>query len=208
VYLLPSLVAGFRTHYPQVALHISIMNSSEIVQEILNWGLDFGLVEGDVSSLTRRELKVEAFAYDELILVVSPNHRWGKLSSLAPAELAHEELILREQGSGIREVIEQGLLHHNVQIHPMLTLTDNEAVKQMVISKVGAAIVSSLSVQRELADGDLVYVPIEGLELRPRLCLVQRVDKQLSRAALAFCSFLRPALEKEAIFHQLVDRIV
>lgn len=202
VYLLPSLVARFRTRYPQVALRISIMNSSEIVQEILNWELDFGLVEGDASSLPPG-LKIEVFAYDELILVVAPNHRWSGLSSLEPSALGEEELILREEGSGIREVIEQGLLRYGVHVRPLFTLTDNEAVKQMVISEVGAAIVSSLSVQRELANGDLVQVPIEGLELRPQLSLVQRADKQLSRAAQAFCSFLRPALEKETIFHHL-----
>jgi DNA-binding transcriptional LysR family regulator len=201
VYLLPPLVSRFRTHYPQVALRISIMNSSEIVQEILNWSLDFGLVEGAASSLPK-ELKVEVFAYDELILVVTPGHRWSKLPSIEPSDLSGVELILREQGSGIREVIEQGLLRYGVRIRPLFTLTDNEAVKQMVLSGVGAAIVSSLSVHRELINGDLKQVVINGLELRPQLCLVQRVDKQLSRAAQAFCSFLRPVLEKEGVFHQ------
>lgn len=203
VYLLPPLVARFRMGYPQVALHISIMNSSEIVQEIMGWSLDFGLVEGAASSLPSG-LKVEVFAYDELILVVAPKHRWSGQPSIPPSALSkEEELILREQGSGIREVIEQGLLHYGVEVHPMFTLTDNEALKQMVLSGVGAAIVSSLSVQRELSNGDLVHVPIEGLELRPQLSLVQRADKQLSRAAQAFCSFLRPALEKETLFTHL-----
>jgi DNA-binding transcriptional LysR family regulator len=193
VYLLPPIVARFRTRYPQVALNISILNSHEIVQETLNWTLDIGLIEGDSSTLPAG-LQVEIFAYDELILVVAPNHRWSSMTSLAPDALAEEELILREQGSGLREVIEHGLLLRGVQIHPLFVLTDNEAVKQMVMSRVGAAFVSSLSVQRELANRDLVQVPIEGVELRPQLCLIQRVDKQLSRAAQAFSSFLRPAL--------------
>ncbi len=196
VYLLPPIVARFRARYPQVTLNISIMNSQEIVEETLNWNLDFGLVEREASHLPPG-LKVTVFAYDELILVVAPEHRWNGVLSLRPEALCKEELILREQGSGIREVIEQALLAHNVIVHPLLTLTDNEAIKQMVMSGVGAAIVSSLSVQRELANGDLVQVPIEGLELHPQLSLIQRADKQLSRAAQAFCSFLRPALDRE-----------
>ncbi|HLI90157.1 MAG TPA: LysR family transcriptional regulator [Ktedonobacteraceae bacterium] len=196
VYLLPPIVARFRARYPQVTLNISIMNSQEIVEETLNWNLDFGLVEREASHLPPG-LKVTVFAYDELILVVAPEHRWNGVLSLRPEALGKEELILREQGSGIREVIEQALLAHNVIVHPLLTLTDNEAIKQMVMSGVGAAIVSSLSVQRELANGDLVQVPIEGLELHPQLSLIQRADKQLSRAAQAFCSFLRPALDRE-----------
>jgi DNA-binding transcriptional LysR family regulator len=79
----------------------------------------------------------------------------------------------------------------------LFTLTDNEAIKQMVMSGVGAAIVSALAVRRELEKGDLVQVPLAGLDLHPQLSLVQRADKQLSRAAEAFISFLRPILDKD-----------
>jgi DNA-binding transcriptional LysR family regulator len=88
-------------------------------------------------------------------------------------------------------------------VQPLFTLTDNEAIKQMVISGVGAAIVSSLSVQRELANRDLVQIRIAGLELRPQLSLIQRADKQLSRAAQAFCTFLRPSIDKERSLQQV-----
>jgi len=79
----------------------------------------------------------------------------------------------------------------------LINLTDNEAIKQMVISGVGTAIVSALTVRREVEKGDLVQVPIAGLELRPQLSLVQRADKQLSRAAQAFVSFLGPIINKD-----------
>src|SRR5260370_3451782 len=51
VYLLPPIVARFRALYPQVSLHINILNSHEIVEQVMNWVLDFGLVEGDPSTL-------------------------------------------------------------------------------------------------------------------------------------------------------------
>src|SRR5438128_6524771 len=75
VYLLPPIVARFRARYPQVALHITILNSHEIVEQTLNWNLDFGLVEGDPSILPP-DLVVETFARDELVLVVAPGHLW------------------------------------------------------------------------------------------------------------------------------------
>jgi DNA-binding transcriptional LysR family regulator len=200
VYLLPPIVARFRESYPQVTLHISILNSQDIVDATMNWNLDFGLVEGDPASLPPG-LKVTVFAHDELILVVSPKHHWCGPTPVKPEALAKNELLLREQGSGIREVIEQGLLHYGIHIQPLFTLTDNEAIKQMAMSGVGAAVVSSLSVQRELEKGDLVQVPIEGLEMRPQLSLIQRSDKQLSGAAETFCTFLRPALNDALDFH-------
>src|SRR5947199_611426 len=83
------------------------------------------------------------------------------------------------------------MLLHDVQVRALLTVPDNEAIKQMAMSGVGAAIVSALAIQRELVAGDLVRIPIAGLDLRPELSLVKRTDKQLSRAAQAFCDLLR-----------------
>ena len=194
VYLLPPIVARYRTLYPQVTLHIDILNSHEIIEQTLNWTLDFGLVEGDSSTLPPG-LHVDVFAQDELVLVVAPGHRWSRLDELSLESLREGELLLREQGSGIREVIEHALLLHRVQVRPLFTLPDNEAIKQMVMSGVGAAIVSALAVQRELTSEDLIRIQITGVDLRPQLSLVRRTDKQLSRAAQAFCALLQPDIE-------------
>ena len=196
VYLLPSIVSRHRNLCPQVTLYITILNSSEIIEQTLNWTLDFGLVEGDPATLPSG-LNVEVFAQDELVLVVSPDHRWSKLDEVNPEALREGELLLREQGSGVREVIEHALMLHGVQVHPLFTLPDNEAIKQMVISGVGTAIVSALTVQRELMSGDLVHIPIAGVDLRPQLSLVRRIDKQLSQAAQVFCALLKTTNEKE-----------
>jgi DNA-binding transcriptional LysR family regulator len=204
VYLLPPIVSRFRARYPRVTLHINILNSHEIVEQILNWNLDFGLVESDPATLPPG-LQVDVFAYDELVLIVSPGHRWSGLETLRPEALRNEELVLREQGSGIREVIEHALMQYDVQITPLLTLPDNEAIKQMVMCSVGAAMLPKLAVQRELATGDLVRVPINGLDLHPQLSLIRRIDKQLSRAALAFCTLLKPTGEEESELQEAAE---
>lgn len=196
VYLLPRVVARFRARYPQVTLHIAILNSRDIVMRALNWQLDFGLVEAEPSTIAPG-LHVELFAYDELLLVVAPAHRWSGERSLPPQSLRDRELLLREEGSGIREVIENALLHQNITITPLLTLQDNEAIKQMVLHGVGAAIVPAITVGRELAGGELMHIPIVGVELRPQLSLIRRVDKQLSRAALAFYDLLRAFAQED-----------
>jgi DNA-binding transcriptional LysR family regulator len=190
VYLLPPVVAKFRELYPKVELGITILNSHEIIEEILNWEIDFGLVEGDPSTLPPG-LYSEVFTQDELVLVVAPTHHWSSRDAVLPGELAEGALLLREKGSGIRESIEHMFLQYGVQIQPLLTLPDNEAIKQMVMNGVGAAFVSALAVKRELVGGELVRIPIDGIELRPPLSLARRADKRLSRAAEAFCALLR-----------------
>lgn len=196
IYFLPPVVAQFRARYPQVVLRITILNSHEIIEQIMNWVLDFGLVEGDPATLPPG-IETQGFARDELVLVVAPAHRWSSLRMLKPEMLREKEMLLREQGSGIREVIEHALLEHGVRIAPLLTLPDNEAIKQMVIHGVGATILSAFAVRRELASGELVRIPIEGVDLRPQLTLVKRTDKHLSRAAQAFCALLQQVYDGE-----------
>lgn len=194
VYLLPSIVARFRALYPQVGLNISIWNSQDIIEHILDWSLDFGIVEGEASQLPAG-LDVRFFTRDSLILITSPTHAWCGVEAVNPEQLGEETLIVRETGSGVRDVLERDLACRGVVLKPLLTLTDNEAIKQMVISGVGAAVVSFLTVQRELASGDLVQIPLSNMSLRPQLSFIQRSDKQLSRAAQAFFSFLFPLAE-------------
>ena len=198
VYLLPPVVAQFRARYPQVVLHISILNSHEIIEQTMNWILDFGLVEGDPATLPPG-LEAQVFARDELVLVVAPAHRWSNLRELDPHLLRENALLLREEGSGIREAIEHALLQLGVRIGPLLTIPDNEVIKQMAISGVGAAFLSAFAVRRELASGELVRISIDGVDLRPQLTLVKRNDKHLSRAAQAFCSLLQNFYESDTM---------
>src|SRR5260370_25185641 len=104
VYFLPPIVAQFRTRYPRVILRITILNSHEIIEQTMSWTLDFGLVEGDPATLPPG-LETQVFARDELVLVVAPAHRWSDSRALKPEVLQDNALLLREQGSGIREVI-------------------------------------------------------------------------------------------------------
>jgi DNA-binding transcriptional LysR family regulator len=189
VYLLPPIVYRFRQRYPDIKLNISIQNSQEVVEGILDWKLDFGIVEGDVTRLPSG-LDVRFFARDQLILVVAPTHPWCN-QEVTLQMLSDSELLMREQGSAVREEIERGLADLGVRVRPMLTLMDNEAIKQMVMNRVGAALVSNFSVHRELVNGDLVQIPL-SMNLQPQLSFIQRSDKQLSRAAQAFHSFLFP----------------
>jgi DNA-binding transcriptional LysR family regulator len=194
VYLLPPVIARFRTLHPHIALSLSIDNSHHVTEQVLTWRADIGLVEGDISSLPP-ELDVEVIANDELVLVIAPTHRWSSLQAVTPEMLRANELLLREQGSGTREVIERALRQQGVQVYPLLTVPENETIKQLLMQGTGAAILPALVVQREIETRDLRRVPIAGLDLRREFSLVKRADKQLSQATHAFCTLLRQVAE-------------
>jgi DNA-binding transcriptional LysR family regulator len=190
IYLLPPIVASFRARYPCVKINLEILKSREIIEDTLEWRIDFGLMEMDTTELPLG-LEYETIAYDELILVVSPRHPWSELSSIKPEELRDGVLILREPGSSHRESIEHALAHKGFSLSPLLTVPDSEVIKQMAIKGVGATIIPAMSVQREMESGELLRIPIVGLEIRPQLCMIWREDKQFSPAAQAFRDLLR-----------------
>ena len=190
VYLLPPMIARFRTLHPHITLSLSINNSHDVTEQVLGWQVDIGLVEGDIAALSP-ELAVEVIATDELVLVIAPTHRWSSLKAVTPKMLGANELLLRERGSGTREVIERALQQQGVQVTPLLTVPENETIKQLVMRGMGAAILPALVVQREVVALDLLRVPVVGLDLHREFSLVRRRDKQLSRAANAFCNLLR-----------------
>ncbi len=119
IYLLPSIVARFRARYPCVKINLEILKSREIIEETVEWRLDFGLVEVDPSELPLG-LDFETIAHDELILVVAPNHPWSELASIKPEDLRDGVLILREPGSGVRESIEHAFSHQGYSLSPLL----------------------------------------------------------------------------------------
>jgi DNA-binding transcriptional LysR family regulator len=190
IYLLPTIIASFRARYPCVKINLEILKSREVIDATIDWHLDFGLVEVEPAELPLG-LEYETVAYDELILVVSPRHPWSELASLTPEELRDGVLILREPGSGIRESIEHAFAHHGYSLSALLTVPDSEVIKQMAMKGVGATILSAMSVRKELESGELLRIPIVGLEMRPQLSMIWREDKQFSPAAQAFRDLLR-----------------
>lgn len=193
IHLLPTIISRFRARYPCVKINLDILGSHDIVEAVLEWHLDFGLVEIDPAELPLG-VESEHVADDELILVVAPNHPWSELPSLKAADLRDGVLILREPDSGIRESIEHAFAHQGFSLSPLLTVPNSEVIKEMTLKGVGATIISAMSVRRELERGELLRVPIVDLEIRPHLSMIWRSEKQFSPAAQAFRDLLRREL--------------
>jgi DNA-binding transcriptional LysR family regulator len=106
-YILPPMLGRFLRLYPGIDLRMQSANTGDVATAILDGSVDLGLVEGPVH---RPELKLEPWRRDELVLVVPPGHPWaGRVVSLE--ELATAPLLMRERGSGTREVVDAAIEH-------------------------------------------------------------------------------------------------
>ncbi|MEU4110661.1 LysR family transcriptional regulator [Streptomyces sp. NPDC027717] len=160
-YLLPGWLLALRAGRPDTAVSLLAGNSAKVAELLLSGEADLGFVEG---LTVPTGLDSAVIAHDRLTVVTAPAHPWARRARpLETAELAATPLILRERGSGTRQVLDAAL---GAPARPLIELSSTTAVKAAVIGGAGPAVLSELAVGEELATRRLVGIPVEGVLLR------------------------------------------
>ncbi|MFD5783490.1 LysR family transcriptional regulator [Streptomyces sp. NPDC126933] len=163
-YLLPGWLIALRRARPGTAVSLRAGNSAAVAERLLTHEADLGFVEGLAAP---GGLDSAVIGHDRLVLVAAPGHPWARRGTpLDPAELARTPLILREPGSGTRQVLDAGLAAYGGLAEPLLELASTTALKAAAVSGAGPCVLSELAVGEELAARRLVRVPVEGVRLR------------------------------------------
>jgi DNA-binding transcriptional LysR family regulator len=188
LYLLPERLAHFRRDHPGIEASLEIGNSAEVSRRVAGGELDLGFV-GALPD--QGGLQVQAFAEDEVVLITPPGRRFAHpLASASVAAVlapfAGEPWILREPGSGTREVALAGLARLGVTPAHTMELAGCEAVKRAVAAGLGVGFVSRHAIALEVGHRLVSIVDEPRLRFRRALYLVTRKDARPSPAALAF----------------------
>ncbi|MFI6516896.1 LysR family transcriptional regulator [Spirillospora sp. NPDC050679] len=180
-YLVPNWLLALRAAHPQVAVTLRTANSTGVAEVVRGGAADLGFVEG---VRTPSGLNGTVVAADRLVVVVAPGHRWARRrGGVGVEELAGTPLILREEGSGTREVLDRALAAHGGAAAPLLQLGSTTALKAAAVSGAGPVVLSELAVADEVAGGRLVVVPVPGLDLRRPLRAVWPAGRRPSGPA-------------------------
>ncbi|MEU3276990.1 LysR family transcriptional regulator [Streptomyces antibioticus] len=159
-YLLPGWLLALRAQRPDTAVSLLAGNSAAVAERLLSGEADLGFVEG---LTVPGGLDSTVIAHDQLVVVVAPGHAWTRRRRALPAaELASTPLILREKGSGTRQVLDTAL---GGLARPLIELSSTTAVKAAAVSGAGPAVLSELAVREELALRRLVDIPVDGVTL-------------------------------------------
>ncbi len=188
-YLLPPILARFREAHPGVVVRVESANTRAIARRVLERRLDIALVEGPIA---HPRLETTAWRDDELVLIAHPDHPLTRRRRVDAADLAGQRLIVRERGSGTREVGARALAELGVTLTVALQLGSTEAVQQGVASGLGIAIVSREAAADLLALGRVAVVRLRGVVLRRTLCELRLTGRSSSVVARAFRSYLQP----------------
>jgi DNA-binding transcriptional LysR family regulator len=190
-YILPRLLGPFGKEYPNISISMKVINTRQILEEVLNHQLNFGIVEADVR---HPDLYTEAVMSDELVLIFPPDHPLADKPVITIEEVLQYPFVLREQGSGTRTVMEEEL--EKVGCDPtdmkiVMELGSTGAVKSAVEAGLGISILSQSSLKHEAALGVLVTRKIEGIQFSRSFYAIYLNSTILPISAVTFVTFLR-----------------
>lgn len=191
-HLLPAILATFRERHPQVQVRVSVSDTEAVFSQVEQGQAHLGLVGGQGGG---PQLEFRRFACDELVLVVPKGHAWWRKKRVTVADLLSQPLIQRERGSGSRRCLERSLERLGVaasSLNVVLELGSGEAIKEAVLKRVGLAILSKRTVEKEVKAGQLKAVQVEALSLDRDIYLVRDRRRVLPASAQLFLILVKP----------------
>ena len=192
-FLLPQVLGEFKVRYPQVVPRLFVANSEAVQGRVAERTLDLGFIEGD-SHLP--SLVTDVCCEDELRVVCAPSHPLARLESVAPRALMEHGYASREAGSGTREVIDNYLQKAGVppdSLQVVMELGSPEALKGLVATGLGFAIMSRAIAALEVRLGRLVQVPLSPPLIR-HLSVVYPKERFHSRLVNGLVQFAKERL--------------
>jgi len=176
-HLLPGLIASLKHRYPNGKLQISRYNTEQVLAHLQAFTIDLGFIEGPLVEDER--FRRFPWQQDRLVIFAAPAHPLAA-RTLTPADLAGAEWIVREHGSGTREVMERACADCGLRLRIALELEQPEAIRQCVVAGLGIGCLSELELVDALRAGSLVALDTPFLDMRRNLDVVIHRQKFIS----------------------------
>jgi len=182
LYLLPVL-GEFRRLHPMIKIVVQRALGSHIPDDVLRHNSELGVLTYDPQE---PQLCSTVVYLDELIFVVPPTHPLARAQQVSIRQLGAESFVAHIVSSPYREKVIQAFKRHKTPLHMDIELPTLQAIKRFVAMGNGVALLPEISVENELARGELVRIAVRELRLHRKLRLVYRKSASLSHAARAF----------------------
>lgn len=190
-YVLPRLLGTFLRRFPEVSVNMKVMNTTEIIDAVAHQGLDFGIIEAPCEVAG---FDVEPVMNDELMLIIPTGHPFASRDEVTLEEVIKEPMVLREKGSGTRQIMEDELLRHGVSDDGLRVVSEfgsTGAVKSAVEAGLGLSILSKWTIKHEIALGLLKPIRITNVSFNRQFFAVRLQSSLLKIPAAALLQELR-----------------
>jgi DNA-binding transcriptional LysR family regulator len=188
-YILPSMIKEFMRSNSKAKVISSVNNTTVVEETLLADQIDIGLVEGKVQSPGLIHMP---FMEDELVLVSSLTHPFSKNRKIIVAELEHADFIVREEGSGTRNLFEAVMADKGINWSIVGVYNNAEAIKNAVATGLGISVMSWMAVQKEIERKELAIIEIEEVSFKRQFSIIYHRNKYLSPLLNRFIQLVVP----------------
>lgn len=200
-YVLPLIIGEFKSRFPGLEPVLEVSDSHHTVQSVLSGGVEVGFMG---ISLEKDDLEVLPFCPDSLVVVAPPKHPLTSRSKVDLKQLLEENFILREEGSGTRQLMLDALQRRGIaseRLRVEMELGSTSSVLSAVESGIGITLVSIWAARTPISEGRLSRLKVPGLSAKRQFSLIRLRSKDLSAAGAAFVKYVeekRPFLKRHA----------
>ena len=190
-YLMPRVLALFAQNYPQITIKVQVDSTRIIAKNVVNREIEIAVVGGDVPEELKKNLEIENFVEDELILIVPKSHPFAlkKQKKINRDDLYHLNFITLNSTSTIRKFIDNILIQNNIetkQFNIIMQLNSIEGIKTAVSLGLGAAFVSSSAIEKEIELKTVEIITIENIKITRTLSIITNRECYKSKAVEFF----------------------
>lgn len=187
-YLATLVVAEYLQRHPAAKIGLQVANTHSIVERLLGYQLDLGLIEGEAN---HPDLVLEPWIDDALVVFCAPHHPLAAAGAAETSRLAEEKWIVRERGSGTRELFDRAIARPLAHAHIQLELEHTEAIKRAVESGIGIGCLSRLSLREAFRRGSLVEIKTPQFDLRRHFYFARHRQRNINPAMQTFLDLCR-----------------
>lgn len=187
-YLLPQLIGKFSATYPGSRIQLEVGNTQHVINAVRHFEIDMGFVEGPCLA---PDIDAIFWKPDELAVCAAPGHALAQRRSINAKALRQAEWILRERGSGTREVVEQMLMSQLGEVRLKMELGGTEAIKRAVESGMGISCLPKIALAGDVERGTLLILPSPFLHLNRAFHILIYKKKYRTQGMLGFLALCR-----------------
>ena len=189
-YLLPPLLANFHRLHPEVRVACHVSSQTNALRNVCNGDAHLALVSKP--ELAPKDIELKKFAVDDVKLIAPLGHPWAQREAIEPAELYEADFILREEESGTKTAVNDGLADIGIEadrLNTLLILGNSEAIAMAVEEGLGVGFVSGLVVTKLVRDR-VALVTVRGLDIQRDIYIARHHRRPATAAQIAFWDFI------------------
>ncbi len=178
-YVVPPILGEYKTDNPNISIDLHVDNTNIILKKLIDREVELALIEGPFD---KTKFKYKKFKNDELVLAVSSKHEFANRKVVTINDVLKGNLLLREHGSGTREIFEGELITRGYSTETLskcMSLGSINAIISLVESNIGYTIISKEAVKNEVEQGKISIVSIDNFCINREFNFVYLYDKEI-----------------------------